>query len=192
MGEADRIKWDQRYLEGDRVHDGPPSWLLERWLPVFPKGKALDVACGLGRNALLLARHGYEVDAVDISPVAIEEASRRARSAGLDVHFVTADLDTYPLADGSYDLVVNTYFLKRDLIPTLKRALKPGGFIVFETHVRSEEEVFGPKEPSHLLEPNELLHLFWDFHILFYEETLEGHGKGRQAVARLVARKVRG
>ena len=63
----DRARWDARYGEGDRRHDVGPSPLLLEWLPRWPAGRALDVAAGLGRHALLLAQHGWSVDAVDIS-----------------------------------------------------------------------------------------------------------------------------
>ncbi len=86
---ADREKWDRRYGGGERPHDGPPSRFLRRWLPHLPRGRALDVASGLGRNALLLARAGYRVDAVDISPLGLRVASARAKRRGVAIRFLS-------------------------------------------------------------------------------------------------------
>ena len=85
MAEADREKWDQRYAEGSyRARTYPSPFLVER-LAELPRGRALDLACGAGRNALCLAEAGYAVEAVDISGVAVERARATARERGLDV-----------------------------------------------------------------------------------------------------------
>ncbi|MBI4279980.1 MAG: class I SAM-dependent methyltransferase [Armatimonadetes bacterium] len=191
MSAKDRVKWDRRYSEGDRLHDGPPSGLLVRWIDRLPRGRALDVACGLGRHARFLARHGYQVDAVDISPVAVAEARRRAQAENLRVHFVVADLDTMPLPAERYDLIVCTFFLMRSLFEGLMAALRPGGALLYETHVEPPAldggEVGGPSDAAHYLRSNELLRACLDLRIVFYEETVEEDRGRRTAVARLVA-----
>lgn len=164
-----------------------PSRLLVEHLPSLPKGKALDIACGEGRNAIYLAQHGYDVDAVDIS----EEAIKMGReSAGdLKVNFLAADLERFSIPEESYDLIINFNYLQRSLIHSIKSGLKRGGVVIFETYT-VEQQAFGkPNNPEFLLKPNELLRMFSDLHIVYYREgVLEECGK--KAVALLVGKKV--
>src|SRR3989304_8364850 len=99
---AGRVKWEAKYQQGERRPDGPPSGLLRRWRPCRPRGRALEVATGLGRNALFLAKAGYQVDAIDIAPTGLQEAARRARRRGLRVRGVEADRDPYRFPRGRY------------------------------------------------------------------------------------------
>lgn len=187
---ADRLKWEARYQAGERPHDGPPSGLLQRWLPHLPRGRALDLATGLGRNAVLLARAGYRVDAVDISATCLREAARRARRAGVRVRWIEADLDTYPLPPGRYDLVVNTFFLKRRLFPALRRAVRPGGVVIFENHLEGDEEG-GPPGRGHRLRRGELRRRFRGWEVLDHEEGLFADAGRLRLLGRIVARRPR-
>jgi SAM-dependent methyltransferase len=187
---AEGLRWEARYLAGERPHDGPPSDLLRRWAPAAPEGRALDVATGLGRNAIFLAKAGFQVDAVDISSTCLAEAARRARRARVGVRWIEADLDRYRLPDARYALIVNAFFLKRRLIPVLQRAVRPGGVLVFETHLAGDERD-GPRKCSRRLRPGELLRRFRGWEIL---ELAEGEFReaGRSLlVGRIVARRPR-
>ena len=104
-----------------------PSPLLAAWTDRLPRGRALDVACGLGRNAIHLAANGYAVDAMDISGVALAKARERASAAGVEVNWIEADLEQPDIARGAYDVIVVARFLDRPLIPRLIDALRPGG-----------------------------------------------------------------
>lgn len=135
-GEARR--WNERYAAAlaDGVPDRPPAqWLQANagLIEVQSRGIALDVACGLGSNALHLAELGFAVDAVDISDVAIAELDRRARSRGVTVRAQQADLTTDPLPGDGYQVIVCTYFMERQLFAPLARALAPGGLLLYET-----------------------------------------------------------
>ena len=77
MSNQDRIKWDQRYAE-DSYHKNNPVTLVEDWIPKLAAGRALDVACGAGRNSIFLAQAGYQVDAIDISPEGLKQAREKA------------------------------------------------------------------------------------------------------------------
>jgi len=146
----------------------------------------LDVAAGLGRHALLLARHGWTVDAVDISFEGLRILKRRAEMAGLRVNLVVADLDQFVAPPASYDLVVQTFFLERRLLPRLRRWVKPGGLAYVETHLR------GPGAPGHgrfALREGELRQLFRTWQILASEEGEEVEGEHQVATARLLARR---
>ncbi len=187
---ADRTKWEARYRAGEFSHDGPPSGLLRRWLPDLPRGRALDVATGLGRNALFLARAGYRVDAIDISPTGLRAAQRRARRRGLRVRWIEADLDAYQIPKAQYDLVVNAFFLRRRLLSALKSAVRPGGVMIVETHLAYR----APRSRAtaeRRLRPGELRRRFRGWEILDLEEGRFGEGGGQRLLGRIVARRPR-
>jgi tellurite methyltransferase len=185
---ADRVKWETRYQAGDRPHDGPPSAIVQRWAPVLRPGRALDVATGFGRNAIYLARAGYRVDAVDIAPTCLAEAARRARRAGVRVRWIEADLDTFPVPEARYDLVVNAFFLNRRLMPALQRAVRPGGVVIVETHLEGDEPEGAPRA-TRRLRRGELCRRFRGWDVLELEEGLfREHGR-TQRLGRIVARR---
>jgi len=186
---AEREKWEQRYRRGEFSHDGPPSGLLVHWLPSLPKGRALDIATGLGRNALALAAAGYRVDAVDIAPTGLETARRRAAGRRLRVNWIEADLDHYALPANTYDVVISTFFLKRRLLPAMKAAVKPGGVLLFEAHLGTPKPGDGPQQARHRLRPGELRRVFSDWEILELAEGLFKEGDRTWELGRIAARK---
>jgi tellurite methyltransferase len=165
---------------------------LKKHLSLLPKGKALDVATGEGRNAIFLARNGFDVDAVDISKKGLRKAQKLAKEMGVKIHTVFADLDTYPIKPGRYDLIANFYFLKRSLIPKIKKGLKEGGRVIFETYILEHRNLAtsGPKQARYFLKSNELLKLFKGFRILRYREGNFREGGKRKAIASLIAEKI--
>lgn len=186
---AERLKWEARYQSGEYSHDGPPSRLLRRWLPQLRRGRALDVATGLGRNALFLARAGFRVDAIDISPTGLREAARRARRARLRVRWIEADLDTYQFGKDQYDVVVNAFILKRRLFPALRSAVRPGGVMIVETHLVEPQPDGGPTSRTHRLRHGELGRRFRDWDVLEVEEGLFTEGGRSWLLGRIVARR---
>jgi SAM-dependent methyltransferase len=188
---AERREWEARYQSGDRPHDGRPSGLLRRWLPRLPRGRALDVATGLGRNALYLAAAGYQVDAIDISPTGLRAAARRARRRGLRVRWIEADLDTYPLPTDRYAVVINAFFLKRRLLPALKAAVRPGGVLIVESHLAGVAPDGGPRKSAHRLRPGELERVFRGWEVLDLEEGRFKEGGRVWLIGRIVARRPR-
>ncbi|MBM7790594.1 class I SAM-dependent methyltransferase [Tenggerimyces flavus] len=136
---ADAAKWDQFYADREKpipFFVAKPDESLASWLStgVLPKGRALDLGCGHGRNAIALAQAGFDVDAVDLSSSAIEWGKARAAEASVDVRFHQADIFTVALPHDRYDLVYDSGCLHhlpphrrvsyRDLID---RVLEPGG-----------------------------------------------------------------
>ncbi len=188
MSDADRERWNARYASGEyaaRIH---PSPLLAAWIDRLPRGRALDVACGPGRNAIHLAAHGYAVDAMDISGVALAKARERAEAAGVAVRWVETDLEGAEVARDAYDVIVVARFLDRRLIPRLADALRPGGHIVYEHHYLTPADVGGPKSRRFRARPNELLERFRTLRVLSWEEgTVTDPDGRRMALARLVA-----
>jgi SAM-dependent methyltransferase len=189
VSENERLKWDRRYTEGDYRPRTWPSPFLAEWIERFPIGRALDVACGAGRNALRLAEAGHHVDAIDISNAAINMARSEAADRRLDVNWIVADLDDADLGSSRYDLITVIRYVKRPMWPRLVAALAPNGWLLIEHHLVTAAAVDGPQSPEFRLAPQELLEAFSALRILYYEETIEDSARerGSYALARLVA-----
>ena len=175
---SDRIRWNKKYLE--ETHPVQPSAILKRYHRRAEKGRALDLACGNGRNALFLIEQGFKVDAVDISDTGLLYMSKRPEGLNL----ICADLDTFDIPAKRYDLILNIRFLNRRLFPYILEGLAPGGILIFETYLEEigrESKAISCRD--HLLRPNELLHAFIPLRILYYAEKREN---GSGAVASLV------
>ena len=131
------------------------------------------------------------MDAVDISEVGLRKAKKLAKEMGVKILTFHADLNTYQIKPEQYDLITNLYFLKRSLIPRIKKGLKKGGRVIFETYILEHRNVAtsGPKQAKYFLKPNELLKLFNGFRILRYREGLFKEGGKRKAIASLIAEK---
>lgn len=181
MSERDRARWDAKWRE--MVRPAAPSALLRAYAGALPGGLAVDVACGLGQNALWLARHEYGVVGVDISRVALRRALRRARRRHLQrrVLFVQVDLERWRLPQACADLVCVFKFLDRDLFPMFRNALRPGGYLFYQTRHEGLLQRLPGANPEYLLRRRELHDVFGDWQVLTYEEGLES--------ARLVVRK---
>jgi SAM-dependent methyltransferase len=188
MSNTDRTIWDDRYRAGafsDRIH---PSEFLVKWLPRIPPGRALDVACGAGRNSLHLAQAGFQVDAVDVSAVALKRARQSARERGLEVNWIESDLDAGIPGDERYDLIVVMRYVNVALLESLPGRLRPGGYLVCEEHLWTTEDVTGPRNPRFLLQPGRLERVASTIEVVFYDEGVHARPDGRSvALARLVA-----
>jgi tellurite methyltransferase len=184
--ENDRIKWDDRYAgEGLAMGEAPSCFLKEQLALIVsccPGRAALDLACGEGRNSIFLARHGFQVTGVDISPAGLAKGRARAAAESLVIDFRQADLETYRFT-ATYDLIININFLLRELIPPAVAALNPGGLFLFES-ILDSPNLLGHHTRRFLLQPGELRQLFNNFsgHILHYEELPDSDAP----VARLI------
>ena len=189
---ADQQRWDERFKEKNFALGKEPNPFLKKHIGLLPKGKALDLAAGEGRNAVFLAQHGFDVDAIDISEKGLKKARHLAREMGVKIHTILSDLDDYPIEKEKYDLIANLYFLKRSLIPKMKKGVKKGGKILFETYILEHRALgtSGPKQAKYFLKPNELLTLFKDFRILMYREGIFKERGRRKAIASLIAEKI--
>lgn len=123
MLHPDQIKWDQHYRDADNTSHA--SQVLRENLHLLPKqGAALDLACGLGGNALLLAQQGLATQAWDISPVAIEKLQHHATTTQLTLHAEIRNVTVQPPEPDQFDVIVVSYFLERTIAPQLVKALK--------------------------------------------------------------------
>ncbi len=169
-----RRKWDDRWRE----HQGPgqPARVLAENAHLLPaSGEALDLACGLGGNALLLARRGLRVRAWDLSGVAVERLRAQARAEGLPLEAEERDVCARPPPPGAFDVIVVAHFLERHLAPALVAALRPGGLLYFETYTQEALSPSGPGRPEWRLAPGELLELFRPLRpVVYREEGLMG------------------
>jgi tellurite methyltransferase len=150
--------------------------------------RALEVACGSGRDAVYLALCGLSVQAWDILPDAIVRCGHLAARSGVTVAATVCDARRVTtLGSTPYDLVSCFYFLHRPLMPTLAAAVAPGGFLVYETFVAPQKELFGkPAREADVLKPGELRQWFSGWDVVQYEE---GIVEPRRCSARLIARK---
>ena len=164
-----RGKWNERY----RLATGgrQASRILRENLHLLPdSGKALDLACGSGGNAILLAEQGLSVDAWDISDVAIASLQEAALQRHLSIQAEVRDVGGSPPRPESCDVIVVSYFLDRDIIPDLVQALKPGGLIYYQTFIRQRVSDRGPQREEFRLDDQELLRLFSGLQVLVYRE----------------------
>jgi rhodanese-related sulfurtransferase len=177
---------------GPRVREpspvsGPSPWLLSN-VALAPRGaRTLDVACGRGRHALLLAGAGFDVRAVDRDPAQVARLNALARRLHLPLDAAVVDLEdgNVDLGASEWGLVLVFNYLHRPLFPALVRALRPGGVLLCETYTREQAERGRPSSPDHLLEPGELPRLAAPLEIV---RQREGEVEGR-AVASVAARK---
>jgi tellurite methyltransferase len=172
--EQDRDKWNARYAAGSLfLGPHPSSFLAERIdliESLVPGRKALDIACGEGRNSIFLARRGFTVTGIDISEEGLTKAARWATGEGLEIAFLRANLEGYLFTE-RYDLILNFNFLLRDLIPGTVAALSPGGVLLFDT-ILDSPALPGVHRKEFLLQPGELPAIFAQFPgtVLHYEE----------------------
>lgn len=172
------------------IHEGsfePAQFLVEN-VELLPRGRALDVAMGTGRNTIYLARMGFDAEGVDMSPEAVHAALEAARKAGVTIKGQIVNLENdYHIEKSAYDVIICFNYLQRSLIPRFKDGLRKGGMVVYETYIVDQARFGKPGNPDYLLGHNELLRMFSDFRCLRYHE---GIIEGRKAVAGIVAEKV--
>ena len=159
MADADRTRWEEKYTAGWHRDEAPVPFIADA-LADAPRGRALDVACGCGRHAIVLADLGYAVDAVDISATALEYARERAGSRA--IRFLERDLDVADLEEQAYQAVVSVDFSSPALAPRLVSALAPGGVLV---HVARPYALclYGPR-------PGEILAWYAQLETLIHQE----------------------
>ncbi len=175
---------------GSDQYRGPSSWLLTHAGMLPRRGRALDVACGRGRHALLLAAAGLQVDALDRDGEALTALQETARRLGLPLNTRQVDLETGEgpfLEQACYDLVLVTRYLHRPLFAELRAALRPGGLLFYETFTVEQAAQGHPTRPEFLLQPGELEQLVAPLEIL---HRRQGEHDGAHTAA-VVARRSR-
>jgi 2-polyprenyl-3-methyl-5-hydroxy-6-metoxy-1,4-benzoquinol methylase len=178
---ADRYRWDERHRRSENT--GSACAVLDEHRDLLPAtGKALDLAAGLGANALLLAEAGLQTCAWDFSPVALDRLRQSASARGLHVRTLEIDLESGCLPAQRFDLIVVSRYLHRPLCAWIESALRPRGLLFYETFL-GDAHSGGPSNPAFRLRAGELPRLFEGLDRILYEENT-AHG-----LARLIARK---
>jgi tellurite methyltransferase len=186
MSIEDAERWNARYQEDERyLGDVPPRRFLVENAGSLPRqGLALDAAMGLGGNAGFLLERGLQVVGVDISWVAARQAKRRLPGLMAAV----ADLTRFRLPDEHFDVILNFYYLQRELWAKYRQMLRPGGILVIETLTQEMVGIRPDIDPQFLLYPGELRTAFDDWQILAYREGwVESETRHPKAVASLIA-----
>lgn len=173
MAQKDKERWNEKYQ--NNLMPDEPIKLVTDYASLATGRQALDIACGMGRHSKYLASKGFEVDALDISSVAIEELQNIP-----NINAIEVDFDTYTLPKEKYDLIICTYFLDRRLFPQMIDALKPNGIILLETFLHDAGNERIPSNPAFLLNEGELKATFDDkcelLHIPeFWDEDYQGY-----------------
>ncbi len=168
-----------------------PSPFLTQNITLLPRGRALDIAMGSGRNTVYLAKMGFDVEGVDFSKEAIENALKEAENADVKIKAQVADIEArdYSIEKNAYDVIICFNYLHRPLIHQIKKGLKKSGVIVYETYIIDQAQFGKPSNPDFLLKHNELLEMFRDFRCLRY---YEGITDDKKAIARIIAEKYPG
>ena len=176
MAGEDVRKWDRIYRDRNS-QPAPAARVLAENLHLLPaSGRALDVACGRGSNALLLAQHGLETHAWDISNEALRQLQDRMPVPAVNLVACERDAVSQPPEPDSFDVIVVSRFLDRLLIPALIKSLRGNGLIFYQTFLADKAGAAGPTNPDYLLLANELLEMFRPLHIILYrEEGLVGN-----------------
>ncbi len=179
--------WKGEVETGPATVAGPSSWLVAHTSLVPPGARTLDVACGRGRHALLLADAGFMVRAIDRDAARMKQLGALARRLRLPLNAEVVDLESGDVDLGveEWGLVIVFHYLHRPLFPALVRALRPGGVLLYETFTREQAQHGSPSNPDFLLEPGELPRLVAPLEVI---RQREGEYDGRH-VASVAARK---
>lgn len=187
------VDWDERFERALAEQDGPDPpapWLVEHrdTFAVLAPGRAADVACGLGRHAVMLAELGFAVDALDASEVGLGYLAGVARDRALPITCERVDLRARPaLPRPPYAALVVTNYLQRDLLGVLVGALTPGGLLAVEAFLAHPDPEWGPSRPEMVLAPNELPGLLSGTELVSY---VEAPHRGRVKARALVRRRL--
>jgi SAM-dependent methyltransferase len=173
--------WDEHYSKPANL-DLEPAPLLVEVADMLPPGRALDLACGAGHNALYLAKLGWQVTAVDASAVAIRHLRRVGPRPALDARVADIEKHEFAIGPAAYDLICDFFYLQRDLFPRIREGVRPGGVFTGAIHL-----ITPGHNPAFALHSGDLREEFAGWKILYYSEAAEpGHTRPS---ARIIARR---
>jgi tellurite methyltransferase len=188
--DADRERWNRKYREAATVdtRNDPDPFLQRAFsdhiLPLYPNpGRALDFAGGAGRNGIWLAKKNWNVTLIDISDAGVERARSNAGSLASQMYFVVDDLTHFKAPQTQFDVVLNFFYLDREIFPEMLRAVREGGLLVYKTYTSAQKKLSGgPVNRAYWLKPGELLQMADGLQVLHYREEVTD-----RATAELVA-----
>jgi len=185
MALEDKFRWNKKYLSDHPISDEPID-LVRYYHVLAHRGLALDIACGKGRHSKFLVQNDFRVDALDISEVALNEIAHIDK-----IYTQSVDFDDFTFAHNSYDLVVCTYYLNRQIFPSIIESMRDEAILIYETFVNHPDNTKAPSKPEYLLEENELKNAFGELEPIYYDEWWDTTPMNDKALkASLVAKKV--
>jgi tellurite methyltransferase len=180
----DKDRWDNKYsTEVYLFGESPIPFLVEN-VRLLPKGKVLDIAMGEGRNGVYLATQGFDVTGLDISEKGLNKAHKLAKKNNTTIETRVVDLESFQLEPNTYDVILCTYYMQRDLFKQFQSALKPGGMIVVETY-NIDYLKYARFSRKWALETNELLDIFKGMRVIRYQD----YDDGKEAYSSIIAQK---
>jgi tellurite methyltransferase len=168
--DEDHSAWDSFYKKKDHAFGRDAVGFLKEHLGRLRKGEAFVPAMGEGRNALFLARNGFQVLGVDLSPVAVDRAIAEARGLRLPLRGVVADLNQYPYPEEKFDFILLSLFYSPSLLPKLKKSLKKGAHLMIYLKVETGRGKDRSTPDDFTVKPGELKSALSDFEVLTYRE----------------------
>ena len=190
MSDKERTIWNGRFADGSYGNRTYPNAVLKEWIEFLPKGKALDVACGAGRDSIFLAQNGFDVTGVDISSVALARAETRSQQEGLKINWCEHDLDFGLPFSSKFDVILMIRFMNNRLHEVFPRHLNPGGALLVEEHLSIEHPtpLAGPQDSRFRVVPGELKIRLQELELKRHFEGLITEPDGNDAaVARILA-----
>lgn len=196
-----RVMWEQRYSVEEYLFGTEPNDFLRDSLPLLPKGSALCLAEGEGRNAVYLAENGYDVHSVDLTEAGVAKTRRLAAERGVEVNAAVGDLADYDIGTSRWDLIVSIFAHmapedRRGLHRRVVAALKPGGVLLLEAYTPQQvgRGTGGPSTPHNTMTltllREELAGLDFVHAVELDRDVVEGPGHtGSGAVVQVIARK---
>jgi hypothetical protein len=174
-------RWDRVYRAQGYVYGTDPAKFLRENISRVRGKRALVYPMEEGRNAVFMAKQGFEVAGIDFSDVALQKAKRLARENNVQVTAINADLNQYVILPDSYDLIVSLDFHRARLVKLIKQAVRKGGYVIYEAELKTNSQ---PADRA--LKPGELREAFKDFQILVYQERMTGESPTVSMVARRI------
>ena len=187
MSRTDAKKWDAKYAGPGRPDPDPIPFLKDH-IGNLGSGQALVLASGRGRNALYLAEMGFDVTALDVSVVGLEQCRVAAASRGLEIRILCEDLDTYELGSDRYDLITMFYYHQPSLFPSIRKAIMPGGYFLFCTFGTRHAEIgtLGTLNPKFLASRKDVEDAFSRDAIRILEEPVIENNDGVEALLQAI------
>lgn len=180
----DKGRWDKKYsTEVYLFGEKPISFLVDN-VHLLPKGKVLDIAMGEGRNGVYLATQGFEVLGLDISEKGLTKAHKLAEKNNVTIETKVVDLENFTLEPNTYEVILCTYYMQKDLFKQFESALKPGGMIVVETY-NIDYLKYARFSRKWALDTNELLDIFKGLRVIRYQD----YDDGKEAYSSIIAQK---
>ena len=180
----DKERWNKKYKTELYLFGEKPIPFLVENVHLLPKGKVQDVAMGEGRNGVYLATQGFDVTGLDISEKGLDKAHRLAKKNNVSIKTKVVDLENFQLEPNTYDVILCSYYMQKELFKQFQSALKFGGMIVVETY-NVDYLKYAKFSRKWALDTNELLEIFKDLRVIRYQD----YDNGKEAYSSIIAQK---